>query len=180
MGCILAHFNVISFDFLHIKAESQSTQFNLLKSLSQDAIRIPLNIFMCTLSGALLGLLSHMTWDVSFPSLVVFSASSIVTSKYCTRLFSLPAIGCTQEQQQQQQKKENEIVEESNEEEVEDQRQEEVEDKQEQKDKEKETEEEQELSGEEVEEEKVEREVLENEQEVLTRTSGIVRRKRRS
>ena len=179
VGCILAHFNVISFDFLHIKAESQSTQFNLLKSLSQDAIRIPLNIFMCTLSGALLGLLSHMTWDVSFPSLVVFSASSIVTSKYCTRLFSLPAIGCTQEQQQQQ-KKENEIVEESNEEEVEDQRQEEVEDKQEQKDKEKETEEEQELSGEEVEEEKVEREVLENEQEVLTRTSGIVRRKRRS
>ena len=92
VGCILAHFNVISFDFLHFKAESQSTRFNLITSpLSQDAIRIPLNIFMCTLSGALLGLLSHMTWDVSFPSLVVFSASSLVTSKYCTRFFSLPA-----------------------------------------------------------------------------------------
>ena len=123
VGCILAHFNVISFDFLHIKAESQSTQFNLLKSLSQDAIRIPLNIFMCTLSGALLGLLSLMTWDVSFPSLVVFSASSIVTSKYCTRLFSSAAIGCTQEKQDKEQEKEC-IDEESNEEEVDDQRQE--------------------------------------------------------
>jgi len=89
VGFNLAHFNFISFDF--------STEYNYIRALlSQDAFRIPLNSFACTLSGALLGLLTHMTWDVSIPSLVVFLTLSIVTSKQCTKLFSSVCVAPTQ------------------------------------------------------------------------------------
>jgi hypothetical protein len=89
VGFNLAHFKFISFDF--------STEYNYIRALlSQDAFRIPLNSFACTLSGALLGLLTHMTWDVSIPSLVVFLTLSIVTSKQCTKLFSFVCVAPTQ------------------------------------------------------------------------------------
>jgi len=89
VGFNLAHFKFISFDFL--------TEYNYIRALvSQDAFRIPLNSFACTVSGALLGLLTHMTWDVSIPSLVVFLTLSIVTSKQCTKLFSSVCVAPTQ------------------------------------------------------------------------------------
>jgi|694.fasta_scaffold31424_7 hypothetical protein len=91
VGFNLAHFKFISFDF------NFSTEYNYIRALlSQDAFRIPLNSFACTLSGALLGLLTHMTWDVSIPSLVVFLTLSIVTSKQCTKLFSSVCVAPTQ------------------------------------------------------------------------------------
>ena len=89
VGFNLAHFKFISFDFL--------TEHNYIRALlSQDAFRIPLNSFACTLSGALLGLLTHMTLDVSIPSLVVFLTLSIVTSKQCTKLFSSVCVAPSQ------------------------------------------------------------------------------------
>jgi hypothetical protein len=91
VGFNLAHFKFISFDF------NFSTEYNYIRALlSQDAFRIPLNSFACTLSGALLGLLTHMTWDVSIPSFVVFLTLSIVTSKQCTKLFSSVCVAPTQ------------------------------------------------------------------------------------
>jgi hypothetical protein len=81
-GATLSHFNVIFFNFTTLKIIKPLTKtIEYFESvLSFDYFLKPLNLLSCTFIGAFGGLLTEMTWSVSFPTLSVFLISYFATS----------------------------------------------------------------------------------------------------
>jgi hypothetical protein len=81
-GATLSHFNVIFFHFPSLKiVKPLTTPIEYFESvLSYDYFLKPLNLLSCTFIGAFSGLVTEMTWSVSFPTLCVFLISYFATS----------------------------------------------------------------------------------------------------
>jgi hypothetical protein len=93
-GATLSHFNVISFHFPTLKIiKPISTTLEYFESvLSYDYFLKPLNLLSCIFIGAFAGLVTEMTWSVSFPTLSVFLISYCATSNVV--LCSIQTVYC--------------------------------------------------------------------------------------
>jgi len=89
IGCALAHFQIyiVNVDVSALNNVKRPF-FDLIRPVfANKIISGPLHNFACTLFGALLGLLTEMTYNVSFPSLFMFLLSSLITNR--NKFFSL-------------------------------------------------------------------------------------------
>jgi len=79
IGCSLSHY-FVPLDVLSI--DMKRPFFNFIKPIfANEILSSALHTFAFTLSGALLGLLTEMTYNVSFPSLVVFLLSVFIKNR---------------------------------------------------------------------------------------------------
>jgi hypothetical protein len=79
IGCSLSHY-FVRLDVLSI--DMKRPFFNFIKPIfANEILSSALHTFAFTLSGALLGLLTEMTYNVSFPSLVVFLLSVLIKNR---------------------------------------------------------------------------------------------------
>jgi hypothetical protein len=89
LGSALAHLGVVGYDLSSLPIKNNS----ILQFISKDHVKGPVNVFACTLSGALIGHVTEITWNVSVPTLLIFVLSYCATevnfSKYCTNVPSL-------------------------------------------------------------------------------------------
>ena len=81
-GATLSHFNVIFFHFPNFKiVKPQTTYLDYFESVvSYDYFLKSLNLLSCTFIGAFGGLVTEMTWNVSFPTFSVFLISYFASS----------------------------------------------------------------------------------------------------
>ena len=92
IGCALAHFEIyiVNVDVSALNNVKRPF-FDLIRPVfANKIISGPLHNFACTLFGALLGLLTEMTYNVSFPSLFMFLLSSLITNR--NKFFSLRSV----------------------------------------------------------------------------------------
>jgi len=92
IGCALANFEIyiVNVDFSALNNVKRPF-FDFIKPVfANKSISGPLHNFACTLFGALLGLLTEMTYNVSFPSLFMFLLSSLITNR--NKFFSLRSV----------------------------------------------------------------------------------------
>jgi hypothetical protein len=92
IGCALAHFQIyiVNVDVSSLNNVKRPF-FDLIRPVfANKIISGPLHNFACTLFGALLGLLTEMTYNVSFPSLFMFLLSSLITNR--NKIFSLRSV----------------------------------------------------------------------------------------
>ena len=77
IGCALAHFQIyiVNVDVSALNNIKRPV-FDFIRPVFANKI----NNFACTLCGALLGLLTEMTYNVSFPSLFMFLLYSLITN----------------------------------------------------------------------------------------------------
>jgi hypothetical protein len=85
LGSALAHLGVVGYDLslLSFPLKSNVSQF-----ICKENVKGPLNVFACTLSGALLGHLTEVTWNVSIPTLLVFVLSYCTTEVNINKYFN--------------------------------------------------------------------------------------------
>jgi hypothetical protein len=87
LGSALAHLGAVGYDL-----SSLPTQNKILQFISRDNVKGPVNVFACTLSGALIGHVAEVTWNVSVPTLLIFVLSycaEVNFSKYFTNVPSI-------------------------------------------------------------------------------------------
>lgn len=82
IGCTLAQFELVKFNFLQFKVTKSFDYFESI--ISHEMILKPLNILSCTFTGALLGLLTEMTYIVSVPTFTIFVIMYVGSLEFVT------------------------------------------------------------------------------------------------
>lgn len=83
LGCILAHCKVIKYDF-----DCLTTNEAIKQTLKKETVNNLVNSLACTFTGALVGLVTEMSFRVSVPSLVLFVTAQCATSDLASKLRS--------------------------------------------------------------------------------------------